>query len=191
MYLAVWTRCCLCLSCRRASSRCSIVISVVVDIVIVGLDVNIIRGVDTLSKPFVPLPRLLPLLRCHCHHCPRRRYHCCRHSLFSHHHRCHRNRCCSHRRCCPCHCCCHSSSLLLSLSCHHRCRCCHRHHVWLIVTFAVNLHLSPPSPLPIASATTQCRYLVVLCCIATADTSLMALPPLSLFLSCASWLLNC
>jgi hypothetical protein len=79
----------------------------------------------------------------------------------------------------------------LLLSRHHRYRRCRHHCVWLIVTFAVNLHVSPPSPLPIASATTQCHYLIVLCCIAAANTSLIALPPLSSCLSRASWLLNC
>jgi hypothetical protein len=80
---------------------------------------------------------------------------------------------------------------LLALSRHHRSRRCRRHRVWLINSFAIDLHLLPPSPLPITSATTQCRYLVILCYIAAADTSLIALPPLSSCLSRASWLLNC
>jgi hypothetical protein len=190
MYLAVWTRHCLCLSFRRASSRRSIVISVVVDVVVAGLDVNVIGGFDPLLKPFVPPPHLLPPLHRRCHRCRRRHYHRPRHSLF-HRHRHHSptSRRSRHRRC-PCHHRCCSSSSSLSLSHHHRCRCCHRHRIWLIVTFAVDLHLSPPSPLPITSATTQYRYLVVLCCIAAANTSLIALPPLSSCLSRASWLLN-
>jgi hypothetical protein len=48
MYLAVWTHCHLCLSCHRASSRCSIVISIIVNIVVIGLDVDIIGGFDAL-----------------------------------------------------------------------------------------------------------------------------------------------
>jgi hypothetical protein len=71
MYLAVWTRRRLCLSCRRASSRHSIVISVVVDVVVVGLDVDVIGGFNASAKPFVLPPRLLPPLHCGCHHCHR------------------------------------------------------------------------------------------------------------------------
>jgi hypothetical protein len=48
-----------------------------------------------------------------------------------------------------------------------------------------------PPPLPMASATSQCRCLVILCCIAAADTSFIALPPLLLHLSRAGWLLHC
>ncbi len=44
-------------SCRRASSRCSVV----------GLDVNVFGGLDTLSSLFVVSPCLLSLL--HCHQC--------------------------------------------------------------------------------------------------------------------------
>jgi hypothetical protein len=61
----------------------------------------------------------------------------------------------------------------------------------MIVIFVVELHLLLPSPLPIASATTQCRCLIVLYCIAAAETSLIALPPLTLCLYRTSWLLNC
>jgi hypothetical protein len=186
MYLAVWTHRCLCLSCRRTSSRRSIVISVVIDVVVVGLDVDVIGGFDASAKPFVPPPCLLPPLHPRCHRCRHRRYHRRHHSLFC-------RRCLTHRTRCRC-CCrhrCRLSSLSLSLSRHNCCRRCRRHRVWLIVTFAVNLHLSPPSPLPVASATTQCHYLVFLCCIAAAHTSLIALPPLLLCLSRASWLLNC
>jgi hypothetical protein len=81
MYLAVWTRCHLCLSCHRASSRCSIVISVVIDVVVVGLDVDVIGGFDASSKPFIPTPCLLPLLRPCCHCCCRHPYYHCCHSL--------------------------------------------------------------------------------------------------------------
>ncbi len=191
MYLAVWMRCCLCLLCHRASSRRSIVISVIVNVVVVSLDINVIGGFDALSKPFILPPHLLPPL-CRCfHRCCCHRYHRHHHSLFRHRCYCRRTRRrsrCRHR---PCHRRPRLSSLSLSLSRHHCCRRCHHHRVCLIVTFAVNLHLLPPSPLPIASATTQCRYLVVLCCIPAADTSLIALPPLLSCLSCASWLLNC
>jgi hypothetical protein len=59
------------------------------------------------------------------------------------------------------------------------------------VIFALDLHLLPPLPLPIASANTQCNCFVILCCIATANTSLIALPPLLLHLFHACWLLHC
>jgi hypothetical protein len=45
-------------SCRRASSRCSIV----------GLDVNVFGGLDKSLPLFVMPPRLLPPLHCHQHH---------------------------------------------------------------------------------------------------------------------------
>jgi hypothetical protein len=129
---------------------------------VVGLEVNVFGGFDVSPSLFVVRRR---------HHSFRRRRRRCRRR------RCRRR----HRR----------SSSSSSLSRHHCCRRCCRQRVWLIVIFAVDLHLSPSSPLPIASATTQCRYLVVLCCIAAAETSLIALPPLSSCLSRASWLLNC
>ncbi len=44
-------------SCRRASSRCSVV----------GLDVNVFGGLDALSSLFVVPPRLLPPLQFHQH----------------------------------------------------------------------------------------------------------------------------
>jgi hypothetical protein len=180
-------------SCRRASSHRSIVVSVVVNVVVVSLDVDVVGGFNALSKPFVPPPCLLPPLRRCCHCCCPCHRHRRRHPLF-----CCRCRHCRHRFCSCCRCRCrlsrrchrHSSSSLL-LSRHHCCRRCCRHRVWLIVIFAVDLHLSPPSPLPFPFATTRCRYLVVLCCIAAADTSLIALPPLLPCLSHASWLLNC
>ncbi len=50
-------------SCRRASSRCSIV----------GLDVNVFGSLDALLSLFVVLPRLLPPL--HCHQCCHQRCH--------------------------------------------------------------------------------------------------------------------
>ncbi len=53
-------------SCRRASSRCSVI----------GLNVNVFGGLDALSSLFVVPPRLLPLLHCHQHH----RQHCCHRS---------------------------------------------------------------------------------------------------------------
>jgi hypothetical protein len=80
----VLMHCHLCLSCHRTSSRRSIVVCIVVDVVVVGLDVNVVGGFNASSKPFVPPPRLLPPLRRHCcHSC-----HCC-------HHRCHH--CLCHR----------------------------------------------------------------------------------------------
>ncbi len=79
---AVWTRRRLCLSCRRASSCRSIVISVVVDVVIVGLDINVIGGFDASAKPFVPPPHLLPSLHRRCHRCRCCRYHRHCHSPF-------------------------------------------------------------------------------------------------------------
>jgi hypothetical protein len=145
----------------RASYRCSVV----------GLDVNIFGGLDALSPLFVV--RCRHHLCCRCH----RRRRSCRRRPCRHRCRCRRRR--------------HRSSSSSSLSRHHRCLRCCRHRVWLIVIFAVELHLLLPSPLPIASATTQCRYLIVLCCIAAAETSLIALPPLSSCLYRASWLLNC
>ncbi len=45
----------LAFSCRRASSRCSVI----------GLDVNVFGGLDELSTLFVVPPRLLPPLHCH------------------------------------------------------------------------------------------------------------------------------
>ena len=51
-------------SCRRASSRCSVV----------GLDVNEFGGLDASSSLFVVPPRLLPPL--HCHQCRRWRCRC-------------------------------------------------------------------------------------------------------------------
>jgi hypothetical protein len=159
-------------SLRRASYRCSVV----------GLDVNVFGGFDALSSLFV-LRRRHHLFRRRRHRGRRRRRRrsCRRRS-------CRRSRCRRHRRRRRRR---RRSSSSSSLSRHHRCRQCCRHRVWLIVIFAVDLHLSPPSPLPIASATTQCRYLIVLCCIAAAETSLIALPPLSSCLYRASWLLNC
>jgi hypothetical protein len=50
IYLAVWTCHRLCLSCRRASSCRSIVISVIVDVVVVGLDINVIGGFNALAN---------------------------------------------------------------------------------------------------------------------------------------------
>jgi hypothetical protein len=180
-------------SCRRASSRHSIVVFVVVVVVVVviGLDVDVVGGFEASSTSFVLPPRLLPPLHCCRRHCLHPCHNCHCHRLCRHRHRppCHRS-------CRRCHCrrrwrrCWHLSSSSL-LSCHHRCRCCRRNCVWLIVVFAVAPHLLPPSPLPIASTTTQCRCLVILCCIAPADTSLIALPPLLLRLFRAGWLLHC
>ncbi len=50
---------CRAFSCRRASSRCSVV----------GLDVNVFGSLDALSSLFVVPPRLLLPLQCHqrCH----------------------------------------------------------------------------------------------------------------------------
>jgi hypothetical protein len=163
---------CCTFSLHRASYRCSVV----------SLDVNVFGGLDALLSLFV--------MRCHHHlfHCCPCCGCCCRHR------HCSCCRCSSHRHHCHCHhChrCCHCLSSFLSLSRHHCCcRCC-CHCVRLIVIFAVNLHLSPLSPLPITSATTQCHYLIILCCIAAAKTSLIALPPLLSCLYHASWLLNC
>ncbi len=154
IYLAVWTRHGLCLSCHRASSRCSIVISIVVEVVIIGLDVDVIGGFNVSSKLFILPLRLLPPLCRHCHCCCHCGHHRRHHSLFRRRRCCCRTPCRSRRRCRPCHRYCRLSSSSLLLSHHHHCRCCRRHCIWLIVTFAVDLHLSPLSPLPIASTTT-------------------------------------
>jgi hypothetical protein len=53
------TRCAF--SCHRASSRCSVI----------GLDVNVIGGLDASSSLFAMPPHLLPPLHCHQHRCRR------------------------------------------------------------------------------------------------------------------------
>ncbi len=76
--MSILARRCLCLLCRRASSFRPIVVYIVVDIVIVGLDVDVVGGFNASSKPFVLPPHLLPPLCCcrrHCCHCGH--HHCC------------------------------------------------------------------------------------------------------------------
>ncbi len=158
----------LSLSCRRASSRRSIVISIVVNVVIVGLDVDVIRGFDESSKLFDPPPRLLPLLcRC-CHRCCRRRYHHCCHSLFCRRRCCHCTRRCSRRCRRPCHRHRRSvfivvvavpSSSLLSLSssmCLADCYICRQHASVAAITFAHPLRHHP--------MLLSCRSLLHRCC---------------------------
>ena len=51
--MSVFTRRHLCLLCHRIYSRCSIDVNVVVGTVVVGLDVDIVGGFDTLSKCYI------------------------------------------------------------------------------------------------------------------------------------------
>ncbi len=51
--MLVFMHCRLCLLCRRTSSRCSIVVDVVIDVVVVGLDVDAIEGFDVLLKCYI------------------------------------------------------------------------------------------------------------------------------------------
>jgi hypothetical protein len=125
-------------SLRHASYRCSVV----------GLDVNVFGGFNASLSLFI-VRRRLHLFHRRCR--PRRRHrHCsCRRRSCRRRH-CRRRHCHCRRRC-------RRSSLSSLLSRHHHCHRCCCHRVWLIVIFAVKLHLLPPSPLPNASATTQCH----------------------------------